>query len=58
MVAKKEKRWKNLMGIGLIILGILILLLSFFTPIGIGQALLISIILIIMGLILFRKRKQ
>ncbi|WP_313893933.1 hypothetical protein [Psychrobacillus sp.] len=46
------------MGIGLIILGILILLLSFFTPIGIGQALLISIILIIMGLILFRKRKQ
>ena len=43
------------MGIGLIVLGILILLISFFTPVGVGTALLVSIILIAMGIIINKK---
>jgi len=46
------------MGIGLMIIGIVILILSFFTPIGVGTGLLLSIILIILGIVRYRKQTQ
>ncbi|MBM6616275.1 hypothetical protein [Bacillus suaedaesalsae] len=46
------------MPIGLIILGIIMVLLSFLTPVGVGNALVVSAILIVVGIFLYVKKKR
>lgn len=46
------------MPIVLIILGIIILLLGFLTPVGVGNALLGSAILIVVGIFLYVQKKR
>lgn len=45
------------LGIVLIVLGILILILSFITPVSITTASLISLVLIFLGAVFLKKRK-